>query len=708
MSNKNNHSYYGNNYYGYSANNDANNQFYGAPAAAAVSGVNHQPPLPQPPTVGHQQQPPPPPFQHQPTGTPAYGNRNLTYGGSGPPRNNGGPVAAAAAPANGQMPPPTDNNNYYQRRRYYGQNKGQYRAQVIDYTNGSSNQSATTGNYTGNTHNSSMTRPPSGLLPHPETTNLQPFHNSHQQSYDNSSKTSQLTGQPTQTSQPMSDYSDQSSASLSSSYYSRGPPSQPVQPPIQPPLPSTSYPAQPPPPPPLSSSTSHQSQATGQQSHVRTPSPQMMTSYANQSTSQYGSAHYGRAPPPPPPSGQPPLPMQPPPPVPPPPSYPPPPVEVVDLGSPSRGESNESRIDKLKAEGIESRQQNELKGYWCLICEVFCQNFNNAERHIESPKHHKTKIGDTLKGIDAKYTIKTDNISNISVALARKKELSKISNVIKNDYFNEGIRLKDGIGKEAYICENCGVSIESLQEVVKHLELHKLFAQQLKICSKPIIGLDFINEFIDPNPNRPRIYECVMCHTFNTTSGIITHICSFNHRTNFIKRIHPSEASDFREETPQSTLEAGKRALELETLVGRGEYRVINQAAPPNCLAGNVLFTYGTDRPPKQTATSSSSSVAVEPQQSSSVTKTYSQQINMPSKSKSVADMSPLERVFRVRLTSERDVVLVTEMITDITKSVMEYQMRQMSPELKHQIRQQIGDNNNINTTPKKTLSSFK
>ena len=39
------------------------------------------------------------------------------------------------------------------------------------------------------------------------------------------------------------------------------------------------------------------------------------------------------------------------------------------------------------------------------------------------------------------------------IALARKEELAKISNVIKYEYFNEGIRLKDGIGPEAYVCE---------------------------------------------------------------------------------------------------------------------------------------------------------------------------------------------------------------------------------------------------------------
>jgi len=39
------------------------------------------------------------------------------------------------------------------------------------------------------------------------------------------------------------------------------------------------------------------------------------------------------------------------------------------------------------------------------------------------------------------------------VALARKEQLRKISNLIKNEYLSEGIRLKDGIGPNSYVCE---------------------------------------------------------------------------------------------------------------------------------------------------------------------------------------------------------------------------------------------------------------
>ena len=52
----------------------------------------------------------------------------------------------------------------------------------------------------------------------------------------------------------------------------------------------------------------------------------------------------------------------------------------------------ESRIRAVIAEGMESRVQNDLKGFYCLFCEVFCINVIAAERHVESPKHQRVLL----------------------------------------------------------------------------------------------------------------------------------------------------------------------------------------------------------------------------------------------------------------------------------------------------------------------------
>lgn len=49
----------------------------------------------------------------------------------------------------------------------------------------------------------------------------------------------------------------------------------------------------------------------------------------------------------------------------------------------------ESRINAVMAEGMEYRVQNDLKGFYCQFCEVFCINLIAAERHVESPKHQR-------------------------------------------------------------------------------------------------------------------------------------------------------------------------------------------------------------------------------------------------------------------------------------------------------------------------------
>jgi hypothetical protein len=48
-----------------------------------------------------------------------------------------------------------------------------------------------------------------------------------------------------------------------------------------------------------------------------------------------------------------------------------------------------SRIDRILSEGMENKVQNDLKGFYCLFCEVFCNNVVSAERHVETPKHHR-------------------------------------------------------------------------------------------------------------------------------------------------------------------------------------------------------------------------------------------------------------------------------------------------------------------------------
>lgn len=100
-----------------------------------------------------------------------------------------------------------------------------------------------------------------------------------------------------------------------------------------------------------------------------------------------------------------PLPVPPPPSIqnvsqPPPPPRPPPAQQLnnfIPVDTQSQLESERiaqqkletKRIEKLNCEGMENRAQNDLNGFYCLFCEVFCNNVVAAERHVETPKHHR-------------------------------------------------------------------------------------------------------------------------------------------------------------------------------------------------------------------------------------------------------------------------------------------------------------------------------
>ena len=49
----------------------------------------------------------------------------------------------------------------------------------------------------------------------------------------------------------------------------------------------------------------------------------------------------------------------------------------------------ESKIASILSDGMENRVQNDSKGFYCLFCEIFCQNLLTAERHVDSPKHQR-------------------------------------------------------------------------------------------------------------------------------------------------------------------------------------------------------------------------------------------------------------------------------------------------------------------------------
>ena len=147
------------------------------------------------------------------------------------------------------------------------------------------------------------------------------------------------------------------------------------------------------------------------------------------------------------------------------------------------------------------------------------------------------------------------------------------------------------------------------------------------------------------------------------------------------RKIHPSEGLKYTSESQQLSLEAGKRALELETLIGRGQFKVKHMAPPPNCLSNKVSLVSSDYNYRDSDDRVSTPKVVVKPVF----------QIEIP-KLKSEQEKTELEKLFSVRLNSESEANEVTKVISDLTQSVMEYHMTGMTPEMRQQFQKQLKD----------------
>ena len=129
-----------------------------------------------------------------------------------------------------------------------------------------------------------------------------------------------------------------------------------------------------------------------------------------------------------------------------------------------------------------------------------------------------------------------------------------------------------------------GVNIIKKDETLISLafEGKTTLSSQLAVVGKPIIGLDYIVEYIDPDVEAQlRVYHCTLCSVFRTAATILEHICSHHHRVRVLRKQFPSEANVFLlpdkktiNRNPGLIQIAVKRAMEHELVYGRGEVQV--------------------------------------------------------------------------------------------------------------------------------------
>ena len=108
---------------------------------------------------------------------------------------------------------------------------------------------------------------------------------------------------------------------------------------------------------------------------------------------------------------------------------------------------------------------------------------------------------------------------------------------------------------------------------------------QLRICSKPVIGLNHIVEYIDPDAEGAvRVYHCQLCAVFRTAATILDHIVSHHHRVRTLRKAFPADSNMFLlpdkvtiNRNPGLIHVATRRANEYELVYGRGEVEVRNE-----------------------------------------------------------------------------------------------------------------------------------
>ncbi|CAG2110173.1 unnamed protein product [Medioppia subpectinata] len=125
--------------------------------------------------------------------------------------------------------------------------------------------------------------------------------------------------------------------------------------------------------------------------------------------------------------------------------------------------------ERLRNEGIKATETSAEFKFYCLFCNMYLDCKKVGVAHTNDPRHKMMKCGDNLNELDAKFTIKSDRISEFEVAFARRHYLRTISLDLKTCLTNAGIRLKDGTGSQAFYCVKCELSVDKYEELENHI-----------------------------------------------------------------------------------------------------------------------------------------------------------------------------------------------------------------------------------------------
>jgi hypothetical protein len=102
--------------------------------------------------------------------------------------------------------------------------------------------------------------------------------------------------------------------------------------------------------------------------------------------------------------------------------------------------------------------------------------------------------------------------------------------------------------------------------------------KEMKKTKSPVVGLDKIIEYTDPDGASCRVYHCTLCNIWRSSENIFEHITSYRHRVRYIGSkfshdvkgfLHPDKKTINHNKGMEHR--AAKRCVDLELVYGRGD-----------------------------------------------------------------------------------------------------------------------------------------
>ncbi|XP_054153131.1 uncharacterized protein LOC128951866 [Oppia nitens] len=321
--------------------------------------------------------------------------------------------------------------------------------------------------------------------------------------------------------------------------------------------------------------------------------------------------------------------------------------------------------------------------FYCYYCNGYIKKLLTVAKHCKS-YGHKNNIercnADPMQNTLNKRFLLGDVLPNdlsesdyFKIETTLRIELERISIQNKHYYCRKGVRLRKPGGPHQYHCIFCDKPIQSLIDIESHIntESHRksedrpTFTVIMARNTEPVIGLQFINEYVCPDLVEP-VYECLLCHCKDNANNMYRHVSSFGHRLKILKILNPEEtALNTIPETPQAIKEIKKRVHDLHKVLGTGTIKRIR--GKPGIDTSPVKHNNGQQRQQQQ------------------------QQCKPNSRNIEVIDITgeeslektPLQKQLSIRVTNYEDASDIAHVIQTIKKSVVDYYVSKIPPHMK-------------------------